>query len=53
MVADVVATYRARIQVPWAVAAFPFPADAERGVIQWSASRLAVFRLHTASPGPA
>ena len=44
-VADVVSTYIALMNAPWAVAQFPFPADADHAQIQASADQVAVFRL--------
>jgi hypothetical protein len=57
-VAEVVSAYLARMNAPWAVAQFPFPADADRAQIESAADSLAVFRLDpdiegvfTAAPG--
>jgi F420H(2)-dependent quinone reductase len=44
-VAEVVSTYIALMNAPWAVAQFPFPADAGRAQIEAAAASVAVFRL--------
>ena len=44
-VAEVVSTYVALMNAPWAVAQFPFPADADRAQIEAAADGVAVFRL--------
>jgi hypothetical protein len=44
-VAEVISTYIALMNAPWAVAQFPFPADADRPQIEAAAAGLAVFRL--------
>ena len=44
-VAEVVSTYIALMNAPWAVAQFPFPADASRAQIESAADGVAVFRL--------
>jgi hypothetical protein len=44
-VAEVVSCYIALMKAPWAVAQFPFPADADRARIEAAASGVAVFRL--------
>lgn len=44
-VTDVVSTYVALMNAPWAIAQFPFPADASRDQIQQAAASVAVFEL--------
>ncbi|HEY0932814.1 MAG TPA: nitroreductase/quinone reductase family protein [Trebonia sp.] len=44
-VAEVVSTYIALMNAPWAVAQFPFPADAGRAQIEAAAAGVAVFHL--------
>ncbi len=44
-VADVVSTYVALMNAPWAVAQFPFPAQASRAEIERAAGGVAVFEL--------
>lgn len=44
-VAAVVATYLALMNAPWAVAQFPFPADASHAQIAHAAAQVAVFEL--------
>ena len=51
-IADVVATYLAKMDAPWAIAQFPFPPDAPRDRIAAEAARLAVFRLEAAASRP-
>ena len=46
LVADVVSAYIALMNAPWAVAQFPFPADARHAQIQAAAADVAVFRLN-------
>ncbi len=45
-IAEVVSTYIALMNAPWAVAQFPFPADASRDEIQQAAADVAVFELN-------
>lgn len=44
-ITDVVSTYITRMNAPWAVAQFPFPADATRSQIHQAADHVAVFHL--------
>ncbi len=44
-VAEIVSTYIALMNAPWAVAQFPFPADANYTQIKAAAAGVAVFRL--------
>ena len=46
-VADVVSTYLATMNAPWAVAQFPFPPDADLAQIRQAAERVAVFELES------
>ena len=49
LIADVVSTYVALMtDAPWAIAQFPFPADASRARIAQAADGLAVFELEPA-----
>ena len=43
--AEIISTYIALMNAPWAVAQFPFPADADRPQIEAAAAGVAVFRL--------
>jgi hypothetical protein len=51
-VADVVSTYVALMNAPWAVAQFPFPADASRAEIEQAADGVAVFELKPGDADP-
>ena len=44
-IADVVLTYLALMNAPWAVAQFPFPQDADHAHVEAAATEVAVFRL--------
>lgn len=44
-IAQVVATYIRLMNAPWALAQFPFPADATIATIEQVADRVAVFEL--------
>ena len=51
-VADVVSTYVKLMNAPWAVAQFPFPADANHTQIAMAADRVAVFELQSSDTEP-
>jgi hypothetical protein len=51
-VTDVVSTYVALMNAPWAVAQFPFPADASRAEIEQAAAGVAVFELKPSDADP-
>jgi deazaflavin-dependent oxidoreductase (nitroreductase family) len=49
VIADAVALYVRLMKAPWAIAQFPFPADATREQIRAAADHIAVFRLDQAN----
>ncbi len=52
-IADIVQSYVALMNAPWAIAQFPFPPDADHAQIEAAAPEVAVFRLDQGPTSPA